>query len=216
MADSEVLRAFAGGGLTHAAEQVTRGEETIGTNLSRNLPELAPVLMALDAVCFILDEDSQESLPLSDFYLEAGTTVLGNCGQSNRVLGGLVLPGDGADRRCFCQAETQKGDEFPSVRLAVALKLNDAKITAARLALGGVAPTPVRCHLAEDQLLDLKLKDCSPDLIEDVAIIAAGECDPLNDERATADCRRDRVRELSKRLIGRALEGEGHARCPED
>lgn len=208
----EVTQVFAGGELARLAGQWAnrpeRGQTTIGGNLCHAQPtaDLAPVLLVLDAICFIVDEDSQESLPLTDFFLEPGRTIL-----EDRLLAGLVLPGEAASRRCH--ALKINGDEGALVQVAVGLDVAEGVITTARIALGAVAPTPLRCPLAEEQLAGQKVQDITQDLVDDVAVIAAGESDPSEDHRASAEYRQRKARELTRRLLCRALGESGGPDC---
>ncbi len=211
----DVIRGFAGGELARLAGQWGQGPErsaaTIGGHLCRALPpaDLAPVLLTLDALCFIVDEESQESLLLADFFPAPERTILGD-----RLLAGVVLPGEAASRRCH--ALEAKGEDAALVQVAVGLDVSEGVITTARIALGALAPVPLRCLLAEDQLAGQKVVDITRDVIEDVAVIAAGESDPVDDHRASAGYRQDQARELTRRLLCRALGESGGPDCGDD
>jgi carbon-monoxide dehydrogenase medium subunit len=73
----------------------------------------------------------------------------------------------------------------------------------ARIALGAVAPTPVRAHHAEAVLAGRPLSDAS---IEDAAVAASKEARPISDIRASANYRREIVRVLTKRSLKAARE----------
>ncbi|MBM4131152.1 hypothetical protein FJ250_09000, partial [bacterium] len=82
IATDPFVAGYAGGLLAQAAARCgnrpVRSTATLGGNLCNALPsaDLAPALLALDAVCYIIDEDSQESLPLEDFFVGPRRTVL--------------------------------------------------------------------------------------------------------------------------------------------
>ncbi len=218
LATSPLTRDFACGALAGVAAQCgnrpVRSTATLGGNLCNALPsaDMVPVLLALDAVCYVADVDSQESLPLADFFVGPRRTVL-----EGRLLVGLALPGEAADRRCVFRRLTRSAEDISLVQVAVALGVQDGTIETARIALGAVAPVPLRANLAEIQLAGLPLEDVDPDVIAAVATIAAGECEPIDDHRASADYRRDMVRVLTARLLARAaawdpsLPGRGSA-----
>ena len=67
-----------------------------------------------------------------------------------------------------------------------------------RIALGAVAPTPIRVPEAE---AFLKGKVLSDDVIEEASVIAAGAASPISDMRGSAEYRR----ELAKVLVRRTL-----------
>jgi aerobic carbon-monoxide dehydrogenase medium subunit len=211
---SDLIKNFAGGEISTVAGQCgnrpVRTTATIGGNLCNALPsaDMAPVLMALDAVCFLVDVDSQESLPLTEFFLGPRKTVL-----DGRLLAGLVLPNEAAGWSCQSYKLTRSAEDISLVQVAVALEIKDHTITTARIALGAVAPRPMRSQLAEELLVGLKLAEITPNLLEDVAVIAASECEPIDDHRASSEYRRDMVRVFTKRLICRVLAEEGLETC---
>jgi carbon-monoxide dehydrogenase medium subunit len=71
-----------------------------------------------------------------------------------------------------------------------------------RIALGAVAPTPVRARPAEDLL-----RGKSPDkgAIEEAAALAADGVSPIDDVRSSAEYRRAMARVLTRRAIEAAL-----------
>ncbi len=212
--DSRVLNDFAGGAISQVAGQygnrLVRTAATIGGNLCQALPsaDMAPVLMALGAVCIIIDEDSQETVPLEDFFVAPRQTVL-----DNRLLAGLVLPQGLSGWRCQSYKLTRSAEGVALVQVAVALEVIEGVINQARIALGGVAPVPLRSQLAEKLLVGLKVDEIIPALVEDVALIASSECDPADDDLASAEYRTDMVRVITRRLICRVLAEEGLEDC---
>lgn len=212
--NSHILENFAGGVINRVAGQCGdrshRTAATIGGNLCNALPsaDMAPVLMALDAVCVIVDEDSRESLPLAEFFISPRRTVLGD-----RLLAGLVLPAETSSWRCQNYKLTRSADEIALVQVAVALELKDGLIIQARIALGAVAPIPLRSFAAEKILVGLKLSEITPDHVEHIAAVAAGQCDPIDDHRASAEYRTGMVRVWTRRLICRVLAEDGPEAC---
>ncbi len=99
------------------------------------------------------------------------------------------------------------------MQVAVALEVIEGVINYARIALGGVAPVPLRSQLAEKLLVGLKVDEIIPALVEDVALIASSECDPADDDLASAEYRTDMVRVVTRRLICRVLAEEGMEDC---
>jgi carbon-monoxide dehydrogenase medium subunit len=80
------------------------------------------------------------------------------------------------------------------VGVAVLLELGgDDEISKARIALGAVAPTPIRAPSAEKLLEGIRL---GPEAARESAELAARSCEPISDHRASAQYRREMVREL--------------------
>lgn len=207
LATNELVTGFAGGVLSEAAahcgNRPVRSTATVGGNLCHALPsaDMAPVLLALDANCYIADQDSQESLPLNDFFVGPRLTVL-----DGRLLVGIAIPAEADTRWCAAYKLSRSAEDISLVQVAVALGVREGCIELARIALGAVAPTPMRAMLAESQLVGTRLEDLTPDIIADAAAVAAAECEPRDDHRASAEYRREMVRVITRRQINRALQ----------
>lgn len=203
-----LVAAFAGGALGKVAglcgNRPVRSTATVGGNLCNALPsaDMAPVLLALDADCFIMGSQEQESLPLAEFFLAPRRTVL-----DGRLLVGLALPAEAAGRACRARKLTRSAEDIALVQVAVALGLEDGVVQSARVALGAVAPVPLRSTLAEAMLEGLPVAEVTAEVIADAAEIAAGEAEPISDHRASAEYRREMVKVLTRRLLAEALEG---------
>jgi len=221
IATNPLVTGFADGILSRAAahcgNRPVRSTATVGGNLCNGLPsaDMAPVLLALDATCYIADEECQESLPLQDFFVGPRVTIL-----ADRLLVGLAVPAAAGQWHCASYKLTRSAEDISLVQVVVALGIDNGgidnggiddggidngRIETARIALGAVAPVPMRATLAEAQLVGQKVADITPEIIADAAAIAAGECEPRDDHRASAEYRRDMVRVLTRRQISRAL-----------
>lgn len=89
------------------------------------------------------------------------------------------------------------------VGVAAAISLDAEGIIAeARLALGAVAPTPMRAAAAEALLPGQRL---TGELLAEVGHVAAQEARPIDDLRASADYRRHLVNVLTQRVLSQAL-----------
>ena len=94
----------------------------------------------------------------------------------------------------YYKLSTRKAMDLAFVGVAVLLELDgDDRITKARIALGAVAPTPMRALSAEKLVEGGRL---SPEVARDSAERAGQSCKPISDLRASADYRREMVREL--------------------
>lgn len=208
LTQNPLVTGFAGGALSRMAHiccnRPVRTNATVGGNLCSALPsaDMAPVLLALDAACFVMGHEEQESMALADFFVGPRLTVL-----DGRLLMGLALPGIAAGWRCHCHKFTRSAEDISLIQVAVALGVEDEIITDARIALGAVAPVPMRSALAENLLTDRPLSEITPEVMAEVGEMAAGESEPIDDHRASAEYRRDMVRVLTRRLLERAVVG---------
>jgi xanthine dehydrogenase YagS FAD-binding subunit len=141
--------AIAGVNRRHAV--VGGSEHCICTHAS----DLAVALLSVDAIVHVRGRDGERSVPLERFHVLPGSTP-----QRETVLepGDLItaveLPASAAARNSYyLKVRDRASYEFALVSVAAALNVAGDRIRAARVALGGVAPTPWRARAAEAALL---------------------------------------------------------------
>ncbi|MHB8078847.1 MAG: FAD binding domain-containing protein [Candidatus Krumholzibacteriia bacterium] len=203
VAVSPLTHRYAGGAVAEAAvrcaNRPVRSTATLGGNLCNALPsaDLAPILLALDAVALIGDGAHEEAVPLADFFTGPRRTVLGD-----RLLLGVALPGRCGGHRARARKLNRTAEDISLVQVAVALDLDGPLIRGARVALGAVAPTPRRAPAAEEALTGLKvLSPGAGSAIAAAAQLAAARAEPIDDHRASAAYRRAMVAVLTRRLV---------------
>jgi carbon-monoxide dehydrogenase medium subunit len=86
--------------------------------------------------------------------------------------------------------------DIAMVGVALRLHTNGGKISSARVALGAVAPTPIRAKGAE---VELEGNPPSEDRFASAAVHAAEACAPIDDIRTQAWYRRRIVEVLTRR-----------------
>jgi xanthine dehydrogenase YagS FAD-binding subunit len=116
--------------------------------------DLAPVLIALDAQVEIVNNDGLRTLALVDLYRDAAFNRHSEVQLAkNELLTAIVVP-----RRISLQGfekiAPRMANEFSWASAAVVLELDGWRITAARIAFGGIAPGPWVCESASDMLID--------------------------------------------------------------
>src|SRR5574341_366781 len=130
----------------------TRNRATLGGNLCNASPaaDTAPPLIALSARARIAASRGERELPLDEFFSGPGKTRL----QTNELLKEIFIPFVAARSGGSFQRCTRTAMDIAVVNCAVFVSLagEDNTITDARIALGAVAPTPVRAREAEDFL----------------------------------------------------------------
>lgn len=170
-----------------------RHRATIGGNLCNASPsaETAPALLALDAQAAICGKTGTRVVELGEFFLGPGATVLGQGEMLMRLKIPLTRNRQGS---VYYKLSTRKAMDLAFVGVAVLLELDgDDQISKARIALGAVAPTPIRVPSAE-KLLEGRV--LSLEAARESAELAAQSCKPISDHRASAGYRREMVREL--------------------
>jgi len=106
---------------------------------------------------------------------------------------------------------SKTAEDIAKVNAAVAVTMADGVCADAKIALGSVAPTPLRAREAEGLLMG---KQMTTETIEAAAAAAAKAASPISDVRSTAAYRREMVRILVKdALTTAALPGEAEGRA---
>jgi carbon-monoxide dehydrogenase medium subunit len=180
----------------------TRNRATLGGNLCNASPaaDTAPALIALGARARIAGSRREREVALEEFFLAPGKTCL----QSDELLKEIFIPSPAGKFSASFQRCTRTAMDIALVNCAVFLSLapKGAVISDIRIALGAVAPTPVRARPAEDLL---RGKNPDKDAIEEAAALAAAGASPIDDVRSSANYRRAMVRVLTRRAIEAAL-----------
>ncbi|MFQ5684491.1 MAG: FAD binding domain-containing protein [Candidatus Binatia bacterium] len=180
----------------------TRNRATIGGNLCNASPaaDTAPPLIALAARVRIAGGQRAREVQLEEFFLAPGKTSL----KPNELLKEIFIPSPprrsgGSFQRC-----TRTAMDIAVVNCAVFLSLapKDDIVTDVRIALGAVAPTPLRARAAEEAL---RGKKADRQAIDEGVERAAASANPIDDVRSSADYRREMVRVLTRRALEGAL-----------
>jgi carbon-monoxide dehydrogenase medium subunit len=190
----------------HSASPAVRNTATLGGNLASAHPgaDLATPLLALEAQAHLAGPEGEGTLPLEKFFLGRRQTVL----RADQMLTSVSfpLPGPGWS---FKKLGRRRANTLSVVNVAVQLELDQGRCRHARLALGSMGPTPLRCHLAEELLTGARW---SPDLWEQAAQAALQTCDPKSDVHGSAWYRSRTARVLLVRALeeaGRRSQGGG-------
>lgn len=179
-----------------------RNVATVGGNLCNAAPsaDTAPPLLVLGAQAVIASTQGERTVPLETFFLGPGRTVL----QPGELLKEIVVPQPADHSGSFYARHIPRarmGLAMAGVAAAITLG-TDGTITDARLALGAVAPVPMRAAAAEALLPGHALTD---DLLQEVGATAAREAAPIDDLRASVEYRRHLVNILTQRALRGAL-----------
>jgi CO/xanthine dehydrogenase FAD-binding subunit len=183
IAASKVIAKKAGA-LAEAAAQTGTGAirtvATIGGNLANASPaaDLATPLLAMDAELSLVSQKKKRVVALKDFFKGPGQTVL----QAGEMIKEISFPIP-KGKTVFIKLGRRKALTLSVVNAAVRLNVSRKKCQEARIALGSVAPTPLRCPGAEGML---EGKEVSPELIAQCAAEAMAASSPIDDQRATA------------------------------
>ena len=192
-------------GLAQAARELgsiqVRHRATIVGNVCRASPsaDTLPPLIADGAMARIYGPAGERTVALETFFTGPGKTILA---PGELVTEIMVPPPPPRTGKHYIKHGRRKAMELATVGVAVTLTLDGGVCGEVRIALGAVAPTPIRARQAEAALRGRK-----PDAatIEAAARIATTECQPISNVRGSAAYRRDMVGVLTQRALGRSL-----------
>lgn len=205
----ESAEAFQGAlrGLAEGAEVVgghqVRNVATVGGNIVNASPaaDVVVVLLALDATLTCLGPAGERTVALDGFATAPGVTGL----RPNELLTRASFPRLAPrSATVFLKAGRRRAMEISIACVAARVTLDDLeRCQDVRIALGAVAPTAIRARAAERHLEARPLTD---GLMRETGRIAAAECRPIGDVRASARYRALLVATLVPRALARCLE----------
>jgi carbon-monoxide dehydrogenase medium subunit len=158
---------------------------TIGGNLCNASPsaDTAPPLIVFNARVKLLRRASERTLDLQEFFKGVNCTALGPDEMMVEILLDPPRPNTGS---AFMKI-SRVGADISKVSCAVALERKADLCLSCRVALGAVAPVPMRANGAEGILEGKKVETR---LVEAAAQRVAEEIKPIADIRSTAEYRR--------------------------
>jgi CO/xanthine dehydrogenase FAD-binding subunit len=177
----------------------TRQMGTIGGNLVSCVPSVdsAPPLLVLGAMVTVADADGRRRISPRCSLLTP-----------KELLVNILIPREELGKASsFQKIGRRKALTLSLVNAAACVEIDKESkcFHRTRLALGAVAPTPIRARMAEAYLNG---KDISAAAIEEAGRIAAGEASPIDDFRSSAQYRRELIMVLTRRVIREALSRE--------
>lgn len=180
-----------------------RNRATLGGNLCNASPaaDMATMFLAMSSQVKIICVDNEKIVELDKFFTGPNSTIL-NRGE---VLTEIIVPRDAEQfKGVYMKFGPRKGMDIGIVNIAVLLDADfkSGLCKRIRIALGAVAPKPIRARQAEGLLNGNAL---SPDSINKAAELASSESDPISDFRASAAYRRELVKTLVVRGINTIL-----------
>jgi len=173
---------------------------TIGGNVcaGHHASDLAVSLLACEARCTLSSSrDGSRSVDVGHLLRPAGNALA-----PHELLVAFELPSSGA-RTAYQKMSIRRAFEMALVSVAARLEFSGALVDGACIALGGVAPTPIRAAAAESVLAGKVLGE---QLIGEAARLAAeSDARPDDDLRASADYRRQLVVVLARQALADVL-----------
>jgi carbon-monoxide dehydrogenase medium subunit len=181
-----------------------RNRATIGGNLCHGSPaaDMAAILLAMNCEVKIATANGAKTIGLDQFFIAPNRTVL----KRNEILSQIIIPKEIEQfKGIYLKHGPRKAMDIGIVNIAILL---DADVSSGlcnqiMIALGAVAPRPIRARNAEALLNGNEL---NPEVIQKAAAAASNETDPITDFRASAGYRKELVKNLVAKGIHQILE----------
>jgi carbon-monoxide dehydrogenase medium subunit len=176
-----------------------RNIATIGGNLCNASPaaDTAVPLLVMDAKFVLLSRKGKRTVPADSFFTGPGKTVL----SAGEILSEIILE-IGPHRGAVIKIGQRKAETLSVVSAAARVVVEDGKCAVARIAMGSVAPRPLRCYKAEELLAGQPI---SGELCGRAAALAGEYATPIDDGRATAWYRKRVAPVLVERVLRRSF-----------
>ena len=188
------------------AGPMVRNRATVGGNLADASPaaDSAIPLLALKAQVKLQSLKEQRTVGLDKFFTGYRKTVI----KPGEILTEVKfpVPGRGA-KQGYCKLGRRNAMAISVASVAMVLGMNGQACTDACIALGAVAPVPLRAKKAEALLVGKAVDEA---LARKCGELAAAGAKPIDDIRAPAEYRRLMCEVLVRRILCQtlALEGE--------
>ena len=201
---AKLVPALAQAARTVGSPQI-RNAATLGGNLATASPagDMLPVLAALDAEVELRSSTGTRHLPLDEFVVGVKVNAL----VPGELITAIRVPVlDGPQE--FLKVGTRNAMVIAVTSLALVV---DRPGRTVRVALGSVAPVPVRAIEAEvlaAERCDFEgMSVPSDEVVDRFAVLVADAARPIDDHRGSAAYRRHAVGVLARRAIRRAFPG---------
>ena len=193
------LPALADAAATVGAAQI-QNRGTIGGNIANASPagDTLPVLLAVDATFTLGSATGERSVRASDFWVGYRRTAL----RADELLLRVGFPVERHRHTRFRKVGTRQAQAISKVVMALSYREDGGVWRDVRLALGSVAPTPIRARETESVLEGAASR---ASVADHAAAVLADELAPIDDVRSTADYRRT----VSARVLHRLLREAG-------
>jgi CO/xanthine dehydrogenase FAD-binding subunit len=176
---------------------------TIGGNLCSAVPsaDTAPPLIAMGAEAVLSGPKGERTMLVEKLFKGPAESKVAR----NEILTHIRIPKQ-PDRSCTAYVKLMRRAALDlalvSVAAYVCLDADKKTCKEVRIALGAVAPTPMRAPLAEKALSG---KEITEALAEEAGKVAGTVCSPITDVRASREYRCSMVEVLTKRAVMEAF-----------
>jgi carbon-monoxide dehydrogenase medium subunit len=183
-----------------------RNTATIGGNICNASPaaDTVPPLIVLEAKLKLQNIERVREVKVEEFFKGPGETII----EKDEILTEVVIPKkDSGWRYSFIKLGKRHSHILSIISVAAGLKIDDNKIEDIIIALGSVAPTPVRAKSVEEYL---RKRQATSKLIEEASGEVVKDIKPISDVRASAEYRIEMSKVLVRRALNECLKAYSH------
>ena len=158
---------------------------TLGGNIANASPaaDSPPALLAYDAELELISKEGSRRIPYSKFHLDYKQMDI----RADELLRAIRLRRSAKARtHYYRKVGTRKAQAISKVCFAATAVMDGNRIEELRVALGSVAPIPIRCEHTEHALLG---KSIDADTLNTARTVIATDIAPIDDVRSTRDYR---------------------------
>jgi aerobic carbon-monoxide dehydrogenase medium subunit len=183
------------------AQPRIRNMGTVGGNLAGGDPLTDPgaSLIALDAEVTLTSSQGKRTLPLDEFFIDYYQTAL----EPGELLTEIHVPPPKRPGWSHIKFTPRSVEDFATVGVAVTVKADNGVCQDIRIGLNSVASTIIHAKKAEEVLRGKPITEAA---LQELGEAAASECDPVDDNRGSAEYKREMVKVLVRRAAKEALE----------
>ena len=185
--------------MRHVAHLAIRNRGTIGGSLSHADPaaELPMLAVFYEAAITVQGPEGRRTIAPEEFFVDALT----NCLEPEEIVVEIEFPILEQDGWAFEEVARRFGD-FALASIAISIRRGASGLEAARVAVMGVADTPLRLRQAEQELVAMRIDERTPDRFSG---IIASQVSPNGDIHGSAEYRKHLLAQLAKRTLRTAL-----------
>jgi xanthine dehydrogenase iron-sulfur cluster and FAD-binding subunit A len=182
------------------ANPQVRNVATVGGNLCNAAPsaDCAPPLMVMGARLVLEGPGGRREVSIDDFFKGPGENSM----EEAELLTQIKIPKKTHHTGMAFLKVGRVAQDIAIVNAAALLVLDNKKCRKCRLAVGAVAPVPLRLNKVEKLI---EGEEIGPDLLDQIGRMVEQEVSPITDVRSTEEYRRTMSGVLIKKAIKQAL-----------
>lgn len=183
------------------AQPRIRNMGTIGGNLAGGDPLTDPgaSLIALDAEVVLTASKGARTVKLNEFFIDYYQTAL----EPGELLTEIRVPPPARPGWSHIKFTPRSVEDFATVGVAVTLSAQNGVCEDVRIGLNSIASTIIHAKKAEAVLRGQTISDAR---LHEMGEVAATEVDPSDDNRGSAEYKREMVKVLVRRAVQEASE----------